>query len=545
MAIVEFSLDDLEKLLGRKLSQKDLTELIPMMGCPFEKQEQGKVYYEIFPNRPDLLSPEGFARALRTFLGIRKGLSQYKAKPSGIKLVCQQVNARPYVVAAVVRNARMNDHVIDSLIQLQEKIHETFGRKRKKIAIGIHDMSKVAPPFKYKAVKPDSIVFIPLDMKKKMNLAEILEEHPKGREYASILEGAGEYPVIVDRNGDVLSFPPIINGELTRVTQHTKNLFIDITGTSGPAISQALNILTTSLAERGFSIETVELSGKIKAITPDLKPRKMKVSLDYVNSMLDTDLNRDELGDLLGKMGLGFDGSAIVPPYRVDIMHEMDIVEEAAIGKGYWTFEPRIPKVPAIARRDPAQDLLYFIRGIMAGLGFQEVINMILTNREDEFRKTALPEKEVCETLNPVTVECTICRRQLMPSLIKTFSQNKHREYPQRIFEAGDVLIPDSSAETGAAAQRKIAIGLSGPKVSYEHLSPVIDALFSELGISYSLKKSRHSSFIEGRCADIYVGKENIGMIGEIDPSVINNWKLEKHVVAAEIDLEPVIKSLA
>ncbi|MBI2578550.1 MAG: phenylalanine--tRNA ligase subunit beta [Candidatus Aenigmarchaeota archaeon] len=543
MAVVEFFLSDLENLVGKKLSEKELTELIPMMGCPFEKLEDGKIYYEIFPNRPDLLSPEGFARALRTFLGLSKGLSKYKSKSSGIKLAAKNVESRPYVVAAVVRNAKLNDYVIGSLIQLQEKIHETFGRKRKKIAIGIHDLDKVKPPFTYKPAKPKEISFIPLDMKEKMNLGEILDEHPKGKEYAHILKGAREYPVITDSNGDVLSFPPIINGELTRVTQHTKNLFIDITGTNKLAINQALNILVTSLAERGFDVETVEVIGKTKNITPDLKPWRMKVSIDYVNKLLDLDLNPQEFRELLGKMGFEYDGYVLVPPYRVDIMHEMDIVEDAAIGKGYWTFEPKIPKVPTIAERSK-EDFVYYLRDSLTALGFQEVMSMILTNKEDEFAKMNKREEEVCETLNPVTVECTICRPSLLPSLIKTFSQNKHRDYPQKIFEVGDVLLPDENQETGVAIMKKFSAGISDSKISYEQLSSVLDAFFSNLGIKYSLKKSVHASFIEGRCADIFVGKKHLGVIGELHPSVINNWKLEKPVVALEMDLEEIIKTL-
>lgn len=542
MAVVEFSLKDLEKLVGKKLSQKELTELIPMMGCPLEKAEGDAVFYEIFPNRPDLLSPEGFARALRTFLDISEGLSVYKAKPSGIKLFAEQVPARPYVVAAVIRNAKLNDYVINSLIQLQEKIHETLGRKRKKVAIGLHDLSKVKPPFTYRDVKPDGIEFVPLDMKRKMTPEQILEEHPKGMEYAHILKDAGKYPVITDNNNDVLSLPPIINGELTRVTQHTKSIFIDITGTSELAISQALNIVTTSLAERGFGIETVDISGSVKKTTPDLKPWRMKVSIDYVNKLLDLDLNQAEFRELIGKMGFGFDGSVIVPPYRVDIMHELDIVEDVAIGKGYWMFEPRIPKVPTIAQRNAESDFLHYIRELLAAQGFQEVVGMVLTNKDDEFVKTKLREQPVCETLNPVSVECAVCRRHLLPSLIKVFSQNKHRGYPQRIFEAGDVVIPDESTETGAREAKKLSIGISDSRVSYEQLSAAIDAFFSELGVRYSLKKSSHGPFIEGRCADIFVGKENIGYVGEIHPAVIHNWKLEKPAAAAEIDLKEILK---
>jgi phenylalanyl-tRNA synthetase beta chain len=123
-------------------------------------------------------------------------------------------------------------------------------------------MSKVEAPFLHTAVAPTELSFVPLDTDERMDLAEILERHPKGKAYAWTLEGMKKYPIILDRNKNVLSFPPIINGNLTRLSESTRNIFIDVTGTEQKAVNQALNILVTSILDRGGKAYTVEILEK-------------------------------------------------------------------------------------------------------------------------------------------------------------------------------------------------------------------------------------------------------------------------------------------
>ncbi len=542
MAVVEFRINDLEELIGKKLSRNDLEERIPMLGCPLEKIENGRVCYEIFPNRPDLLSPEGFSRAIRFFFGISKEFTRYKTKPSGIKLYVDPSvkNVRPYVLCAVVRNVELTDSVIESLMQLQEKIHETFGRKRKKVAIGIHDLDKVKPDFVYKAVGPEDISFVPLGYKKQMTLSEIGKKHEKGIKYIHILENFEKWPIIMDKNNDVLSFPPIINGELTKVTEKTKNLFIDVTGINERAVEQALNIVVTSLAERGFDIETVEVHNNKKRVVPDLSPKRMKIRIEYVNKLLDTDFTKNEISELLCKMGLGFDRDVLIPPYRVDIMHEIDIVEDIAIAFGYQNFEPKVPKIPTISSRILKNEFLGKVREVLIGLGLQEVSTMILTNKDDNSRKMGV-EEEPCELLNSVTTDRNICRTWLLPCLIGVLTQNKHRDYPQKIFEIGKCVLLDKNKETKTIDVDKLSVVITDSEISYESAAEVLDALLSSFEIKYKLKKSKYPFLIENRTADIVLNGGSIGFIGEIHPKILERWNIEKPVVCFEINLDYIV----
>ena len=320
-----------------------------------------------------------FARAISMFLGIRKNIPSYTAKNSELSMSVEDSvrYIRPYVAGAVVKNVKLTSAMIASLMQVQEKLHQTAGRKRKKVAIGVHDFDAIKFPLKYYGAEPSSIKFIPLEGNKEMTLTEILKYHKKGRDYAHILDNAKKYPVIIDKQG-VISFPPIINSERTKVKKTTKNLFIDVTGTDEKEVNAVLNIIVTSLADRGCSIEKIKIGNKE---TPNLMKGEMKVNVNHVNKLLGTNMDKNEINEMLKKMGLMIRADGVsIPCYRSDIMHEIDIIEDVAIAHGYMNFEPEIPDVPGTGKRLEERELDNVLREIMVGCGFQEVINLILTN---------------------------------------------------------------------------------------------------------------------------------------------------------------------
>ena len=261
-----FDTPDLLRLLGGRVKLGRLREAVPMLGVDLESIDELEVVVEVFPNRPDMLCVEGFARSLRGFLGIEAGLPSIVAEDSKVVLrVDSSVDSvRPCVCAGFVRGVDLTGYGVKSLMDVQEKLHLTHGRNRLKVAVGVHDADKVEGPFTYTTVKPNKASFVPLGFQQELTLAEILESHPKGREYAWTLEGKSRYPLIIDKGGRVLSFPPIINGELTKVTEDTVNLFIELTGTSQRAVDVALNIVSCALQDRGGRLETVRLTRKGK-----------------------------------------------------------------------------------------------------------------------------------------------------------------------------------------------------------------------------------------------------------------------------------------
>ena len=216
MPVINFKYSDLCNLIGEEVPRDTLIERIPMIGADMHDTDgnEDDMSVEFFPDRPDLYSVEGLARSLRAFLDIEPGMAEYDVQETEIEVNVEGSvkNVRPYILCAAVHDVDITDDLLRSLMEMQEKLHITIGRKRSKIAIGVHDLDKIAPPFRYKAVHPNEISFVPLAKTDEWDLKQILEKHEKGIDYAHLLKGKDKYPVILDSNDDVLSFPPIING---------------------------------------------------------------------------------------------------------------------------------------------------------------------------------------------------------------------------------------------------------------------------------------------------------------------------------------------
>ncbi|MBU1205303.1 MAG: phenylalanine--tRNA ligase subunit beta [Nanoarchaeota archaeon] len=535
MPTITLDKKDVFELIGKKLPDDELKDRISMLGTDLDSVDDKEIIVEVFPNRPDLLSEEGFSRALSSFIGVKTGLRKYDVKKSNFKVKVEKSveNVRPFIRCAVLKNINLSDEAIKSLMQLQEKLHLTHGRKRKKVAIGVHDFNAIKFPLVYKAVKPDSISFVPLDMTTEMNLAQILSKHPKGRDYAFCLEGLEKYPIIIDAKNDVVSFPPIINGIVTQVKENTKNLFIDVTGLDINAVTQALNILVASLADRGAEVYSLDVDG---VVSPDLKPRKMKVNLDYVNKLLGLNLNKEKFVELIEKMGLGFDKDVLIPAYRDDIIHPVDIVEAVAIAYGFENFEPEIPNLATIAEENSFEKFKSKIAEILVGLGIIETNTYNITNKENLNKKMNL-DLGCVELSNALTKDYDVLRSWMIPSLMDVLRANKNREFPQKIFEMGICFKENKEKETGVEEFTRLAVLISHTKANFTEIKQVLDYLFNLLGLEYKTEDIKHTSFIKGRVGRVIVNGKKLAYIGEISPEVITNWELEMPVAALELNL--------
>ncbi len=541
MPVVTFDYNDYINLLGYKISKEELIEKLPMIGADFDKAEGDELSIEFFPDRPDLASVEGIARATRAFFNFQTGLKKYKIEKSDITLNVEQTvkKVRPFVTTALVKNVTMADELIASLMDLQEKLHFGLGRNRKKVAIGVHDFNNVEPPFIYRAVDPDSVEFVPLAKVESMTLREILTKHEKGVDYAHILEGSDKYPLIVDSNNNVLSFPPIINGILTEVTPFTTNLFIDVTGMDQKAINYALNIIVTALAERGGQIfSTTVCDEGNQYISPDLTPTKRSLSIKYVNKILGTDMSGKEISMCLEKMG--HNASEVendelnveTPRWRTDILHDVDLVEDVSVGYGYDKFETDFPKSLTFGGIIPKQSLYDGLRDIMIGLGFNEVTTFTISNEEDEFGSMGLKVGDRVQIENPIGEEYSCLRVGLIPSLLKILSENRHHSLPQQIFEVG--IVGDKNAKN----QHKLGAAKIDAKANFTECKSLVEAVLRDVGLKFGIKNMIHPGFVKGRCASIISNSKEIGFFGELHPKTITGFELEHPIIAFEIQAD-------
>jgi phenylalanyl-tRNA synthetase beta chain len=548
--VITLQQERFSKFIGRDLTVEKMAGWLPWVGFDIEDIGEDYVKVEFNPNRIDLCSYAGVARAFKGLMGWETGLPEYKVQDGKIKLTIAKAvgKIRPYMLAGVVRNIKLDEDSVTDLMEMQEDLHWGIGRDRKKASIGVHNLDVVNPPFTFTAVEPDEAKFVPLDTAEEMSLGEILERHEKGIAYKGLVDWAPKYPLLIDRDGRVLSMPPIINGELTRVTSKTTNLFLDVTGTDFVAVERCLNILATALSDMGGILERVNVKAAERTISsPVLMPQQMKLRVDYANELLGLKLSETQIIESLRKCRLDakLKSKAVVevaiPAYRIDVLHEVDLVEEVAIGYGYYRLRPTIPARLTIGAQHPVHRLASIVRQIMVGLGFTEVVNFTLTNEIVHYEKMRLKTDDTIKLANPVSLEYTILRQSLLPNLMKNLADNKHESFPQRLFEASDVGRINSQAETKVERRLHVAGVSSHSTANFTEIKSSVEALMHNMGlIGWEIKPTNHMSYLEGRAVAIVLKHREIGVLGEIHPEVLNNFDLENPTAAFEIDIEDI-----
>jgi phenylalanyl-tRNA synthetase beta chain len=503
-------------------------------------------------------------RALRGLLDIETGLPKFKlAGRSGLAVSIEDSavrKIRPYLIALVAKNGTLDDETLKQLIVMQEDLHNGLGRKRRKASIGIHNLDVIKFPVTYQTVSGD-YSFTPLDESSEFPIDQILKDLEIGKQYGHILSAFDRYPLIVDSASTVLSFPPIINGQATKVNDRCHNLFVEVTATDQETAEDLLAILAMTLYDAGFEIRTVTIvvvvdSGRNKKIeTPQMKPKVISVDVGYVNSILGLMLDSKQMITCLKKSRL--DAKAVedrkkivctIPRYRIDISDPIDISEEVAIGYGIYNLEPKFPSSPTAGKKDSLSVYFNKIREAMIGLGMIESLNFMLTSKEVQYSAFGiiLPAKDVLSVESSKSTEHEILRDSLVPLLLQSLSYNIHEQYPQRLFEIGQTFLKSkTTTTTPTTIEERWSIGavIADTDASYTEIKSTMQALLrSCFGKEATTKASTNHMFMEGRCAEVIFDGKSVGILGEIIPRALENFKLRMPVAAFEINLLAIIK---
>ncbi|MFW9846015.1 MAG: phenylalanine--tRNA ligase subunit beta [Candidatus Thorarchaeota archaeon] len=546
---IECRIKDLLALIGKKLSLGKLEDTLFLIKAEVERIDGNIIEIEVNPDRQDMLSTEGIARAVRAFLGLELGLKKYSVKKSGLQAVVKPglSKIRPYLSCSIALGVKTDDELIKEYMHLQEALTATHGRNRKKASIGLYVFDDIEFPLIYGPRRPEDIKFIPLGHETEMDGPTILSHHEKGIEFGPIISRYKKWPLLYDAKDQVLSLPPVINSnDLGRITTDTHNIFVEVTGTHLPTVNQALDIMTTSLAERGGKIEstTVLYPDGTTEETPDFSPELMNVSIDEINQLTGLELGRHEILEALARTGYGAkvrkggQFEVQIPSYRVDVLHPVDIIEDIAIGYGFDRIEPAMPQTMTTGKTRPATGVKNKLRDLMVGVGYQEVMSYIMTS-PDLLNEKVLRNKPIVVTANPKSRDYSVLRNSLFPLLLSFASQNQHAEYPQKVFEVGDVAIPDEMMETRILQIPAVSGLVTDTTVNITDLATEIAFLLRNLGLDgrFTYKKSEDPTFISGRTADILVEGNPVGWFGEVSPEVLSNFELGTPVVAFEIFL--------
>lgn len=538
MPVIRFEIAELERLLKKPVPRSELAQTIPMLGADPDDVKSDTWAIEFFPDRPDLYTVEGIARALRAWYGVESGLKQYATRASGQRVTVDAgvEKVRPHIAAALVRGVDVSEARLHALIDLQEDLHWGLGARRRRVAIGIHDAKVLAAPFTYTTWGLDEKAFVPLYETKPMTPREILTKHEKGAAYAHLLAGHERVPVILDASGEVVSLPPIINAARTAVTTSSRDLFLDVTGTDKWAVERALNILATSLAEAGGTLETVGIvRGRETVATPDLTPEVRELPVGETNRLLGVEFTPAEVAGKLRRMGFGAKAGrdsvqVEVPPYRADILHTWDLIEDVAIGHGINEFQPLPLRSPTVGASLPENQVAERARRSLTGLGFLETMSLTLSNERDQFQRMGRPAAGVVRVKNPVTEDHTLLRPSLLPGLLNILKKNAHRDLPQRLFEVG--MVTHLAGEDVLNERRVAGVVIAG-RSSFSEVKGIVQALARDLGWTAEVVKAEDPAFLAGRCAGI----PGRGVFGEVSPAALEAFGLGHPVTAFEFHL--------
>ena len=541
-------------------------------GCDFRCEpskikplgEVEAIRMELLSVRPDLFDPGGLARALRGYLGLQTGLAKYDLTPGKCKVVVdkstrRKTSCRPFIACAIVRRIKLDETLIKVIMKLQENLHWALGRDRKHASIGVYDLDKVRQgKFVYRTAEPDELSFVPLGLDEtnsvnNMTPRQILEKHPKGMAFAHLLDGFDRYPLLCDEDGAVMSMPPIINSQTTRITKTTTNFFIDVTGTGQRIVNRALNIVVCNLMELRpeLTVEQVAIQyadGEIT--TPNLQPQQMKLNVAAAAKLIGIELSSAQAAELLEKMGHAVENSGqatlkvSVPAYRNDVLHERDLVEDVAIAYGYDHIKPSLVPTMTVGDELPMERAREVARRTLTGLGCYEVMTLPMTAPQNAYEKMGLKESdEYVEVENPISVAQTMLRTSLLSGLLETLSLNAHRDMPQQIFEVGDVTLLDKEQETGASEHRRVAAAITSVDTGFAQVRSMAEALAGQFKNRLETKPIENGLFTPGRGAKILLVKDGgepleIGQMGEVHPAVLEQFKLTHPTAVFELDLQ-------
>lgn len=567
----------IQELNGAVYDGPILTDLLPDIGCPVESNNGDEIEIEVFPDRPDLLSHETMAKAIRAFIGVESPENKVEVSRGDFCIEVDQSlgSIRPIIMGAIVRSVNTGngplerDLFIQSLMDHQEKLHMTLGRKRSFSSIGVHDLSRLSPPFRYVSVTKD-FSFTPLASEKEMSISEVLSSHPKGMEYSSLMEGLDSFPIILDSNDMVISFPPVINGSHTTVNEDTTDFFIDVTGFDERSCEACLLLICLSLSELGGAVESVEITGwdgKVNT-TPNFENRNHRVPNRLIERILGVSISDERISEAINRMGgkliesrTTTEGSErqerwadcvvgerehvfSMPRWRSDIMHPIDIVEDIAIGLGYGNLPEVLSSIHIDSTPLASANLHRRIRMSMRGVGLQEIQSLTLSNERDQFEKTNWnPVSKVTTISNPISVDHTLLRQFIFPSLMNILASNRHHELPQKVYELGEVVHDGENKSRMSWACAELGAGFSAAK-------GIVQSLLRDLGADNSSVSFREvmdgsGPWIVGRGAKVFIGDIEIGEFGEVSPDVIQSFGIRTPIHAGEFDVGIISDSIS
>ena len=560
-------------LVGKKYAMDDLFEKklthakAELDEKPDESQPENERVIKIElndTNRPDLWSTGGIARCLReyegaphsdysSFLSTKDNLKDFGGRV--IDVAPELKDIRPYLVAFVISGKPIDEPMLKDIIQTQEKLCWNFGRKRKTISMGVYRQSQIKWPVHQTAADPDNTSFVPLQGTERQTLREIVQTHPKGKDYGWILKDFKKYPLLVDDNKEVLSMAPIINSaHLGAVEVGDSDLLVELTGDDMGSLMLSANIVACDFFDAGYKILPVKIHHAYDTgfgtdvVTPYYYQPTTDARLSAINKKLGCDLTEAQVTDALKRMGntvsVKKEGNETIftvkpAPYRNDFLHEVDVIEDVMIGMDLDFFAPASPNDFTVGRLLPITVYSRKVKEIMAGMGYQEMIFNYLGSKKTYIDNMGISGENVIEIANPMSENYQFIRPSIIASLFEAEAQSENAVYPHKIFEVGKIAYIDpTEKQTGTRTIQSLGFLTSANNANFNDAASEVSTLLYYLDHKYEVKETDDPRFIPGRQAGIIVNGKQVGIFGEVHPQVLENWQVGVPCVAGEMDLE-------
>ncbi len=545
MPVVRARLELLMKL-ANVFDAEMLRDILFKLKCETEVEEGNIIAVEVQSDRVDMFSVEGIAKAIRFYTEQEK-FSEPVLKNVPFKVFVQQPPAkRPYIAVAAVTNVKLDEERLKLLIDFQERLHATFGRNRRKVAIGLHDLDKLpSPVLEYRDVDIDKTTMIPLHDFREFSIRDVLSLTEQGKLYGFISLNNSFHPAILS-NGKVISLPPVINSDITRLTEETRNILIDVTGTDFDAVNSVLNVIIHALTFYGGEVLGAIVKYPDKEVTtPNLTSKRMRIDMGFASSWLGIDAanNVELVRKALEKMGyriMEINKNFIivdVPYYRMDILHQVDVVEDIAMGIGYENLgfldvEPR----PIIKKGFGLRDVANIVRDVLIGLGYTELNTLTLIPQQIA---EVISYGVTPMVVNAPSNEINALRTSLAQSIIAILKSSQHIPQPVKVFEIGDVVTECRSCYNKWKNELRVCWAIMDSETRFEDLHASLHAIIREFGLEKKLvlRPCNIEFFVRGRCAEISIDDVVIGFMGEISPEKLEKLEIFYPITLAEISI--------
>ncbi|MCW6168716.1 MAG: phenylalanine--tRNA ligase subunit beta [Thermoplasmatales archaeon] len=536
MVVIREDISDLKRRFGENASN-ELTWFSGIIGFSIDVTSDA-IKIELNPDRPDLYSFSTMFDAIRTFKN-PENLSGIAMKPPPVSLHVSDkaLKLRRYILCFWANGSTLGDR-FNEIIDYQEKLHQTIGKNRSKFAIGIHDLRNLKPPFRYISAGLNEISFTTYDEKITGTPEDILNGHELGKEFGHLIPDRDYVPLILDSDDNVLSMPPIVNGNASKISEMTSDIFVDITGNDWPSTRSAYYLVANYLNSIGFKLHKAEQDGGYRKDLHTYNDRKVLISRAEVEGVLGTRLTNTETSSALKRMGYvveenprGF--SVFVKGSRIDVMGPVDVIEDIGKAYGYDNIASRKPQLSTIGSTSKESEWKDGIRELLVGFGLQEIQTFFLSPSVYYQGVNYYGDVEV---INPKSLDYSIPRDRLIFGMLDFFRLNKRRKLPQETFEIGKVVIH-------MGEKTHLCIGLTNSKAGFSEIKRIVDPFLSRLNIQRTdITQTSYYGFIQGRTGSLSVGGKEIGLIGEIHPALLEKFELVNPVAMAELDLDSIIQ---